>query len=215
LLELVPTSNCFEAHLFIRNWLPHKCWTSLSAVGVRFRKTIPIGDKMTKKHILEKLAFPMFAAGTLAMILAASISVSAAASASDPVTYKKVTLNYLSSGYSGNSSSCGNYQDSYGSSAWNTPSFSGRDSSNSLNQKQIMCQVTLYVVTGVQIPSPSPAPTVTVIYKSAPTSNPQPSRTETPTSEPKPTPTPVIRPTRIPIWPFIPTPAPTNPKRTR
>ena len=164
---------------------------------------------MNKKSMLEKLALPMFATGVLAMIISASISVSASASASNPVSYKKITLNYLASGYSSSSSSCGGYQQSYGSNVWNSPEFDARDVSNSMNQKFIICQATLYVVTDVQMPTP--APTVTVIYKngtSSPTASPRP--TYTPTYYPTPTPTvqPTVTPKPYPTWLIYPSATP-------
>jgi hypothetical protein len=162
--------------------------------------------------MIEKLALPMFATGILAMIIAASISVSATAVASAPVSYKKVTLNYISSGYSGSSSSCGSYQDSYSSSVWNTPSFSARDSSNSLNQKLITCQATLYVVTGVELPKPTPMPTVTVIYKNSPSSTPRPTTTPTWAPTPMPTVQPSVTPMPVPTWLYFPTATP-KPRR--
>lgn len=165
---------------------------------------------MSNKSMIEKLALPMFATGILAMIIAASISVSATAIASAPVSYKKVTLNYIASGYSGSSSSCGSYQDSYSSSVWNTPSFSARDSSNSLNQKLITCQATLYVVTGVELPKLTPMPTVTVIYKNAPSSTPRPTSTWAPT--PIPTVQPTAKPIPVPTWLYVPTATP-KPRR--
>ena len=175
---------------------------------------------MSNKSMLEKLALPMFATGVLAMILSASISVSATANASDPVAYKKVTLNYLSSGYSANSSSCGSYQDSYGNPIWNTPSFSARDSSNSTNQKLFLCQATVYVVTGVQMPTPTPVPTVTVIYKTAspapsPAWSPKPTYKPQPTTSPKPNPTfrPTYSPSPMPTRYYKPVPTPSKPSR--
>jgi len=174
---------------------------------------------MSKKSMLEKLALPMFATGIFAMVLAASISVTATANASAPVSYKKVTFNYLSTGYSGSSSSCGSYQESYGSSVWNTPSFSGRDYSAPLNQKFVSCQATLYVVTGVELPTPTPVPTVTVIYKngsspSAPRPTSTPTWSPTPDWSPTPVPTlqPTVRPNPVPTWLYYPTAAP-KPRR--
>ena len=170
---------------------------------------------MSKKSVLEKLALPMFATGTLAMILSASITVSATANASSPVEYKKVTISYLSSGYSSSSSGCGSYQDLYNSNSWNTPTFTARDLPSSNNQKFFTCQATIYVVTGVQMPTPSPVPTVTIIYKtSPPTSNPRPTYTPGPTNTPRPTPsaTPTRTPYPVPSWYYKPGPTPT--KRT-
>jgi hypothetical protein len=165
---------------------------------------------MSKRSNLERLALPMFISGILAMLASAFISLGATASASSPVEYKKVTLSYLSSGYSANDSSCGSAQDYYGS--WSMPSFRAKYSyGNSNNEKTFLCTSTFYVVSDVQIPTPKPVPTVTIIYR--PTSEPTPTQTYRPTPRPTNYPTPVPtftpRPTYRPI--FTPTPRPTMP----
>jgi hypothetical protein len=166
---------------------------------------------MSKRSSLEKLAVPMFVSGILAMLASAFISLGSAASANSPVEYKKVTLTYLSSGYSANDSSCGSAQDYYGS--WNMPSFRAKSSSGSNNDKTFLCTSTFYVVSDVQLPTPQPVPTVTVIYRQSidptPTFRPTPNPTRTPRPTPLPTTTTRPTPTFTPI--FTPTPRPTLP----
>jgi hypothetical protein len=166
---------------------------------------------MSKRSTLEKLAIPMFICGILAMLASTFISLGATASANSPVQYKKITINYLSSGYSSNDSACGSAQDYYGS--WNQPSFRSKYSNSSNNDKTFLCTGTFYVVSDVQIPTPQPVPTVTVIYKP----NPAPTPTYRPTSDPvwtpQPTPMPTLNPRPIPSFTpiFTPTPRPTMP----
>lgn len=156
---------------------------------------------MAKSSMIEKLALPMFISGVLAMLASATLSVSAAATASSPVQYRKVTLNYLSSGYSTSDSNCGSSQETYSSSSWSSPSFRARSLSRSNSEEQFLCSVTLYVVSDVTIPSPKPVPTVTVIYRPAPSERPsmRPTPSRKPTASPKPSPTWWNRPTPTPI----------------
>jgi hypothetical protein len=170
---------------------------------------------MRKRSSFETLAVPMFVSGILAMLASAFISLGATASATSPVQHKKITLTYLSSGYSANDGGCGSAQDHY--SSWNMTSFRAKYSSgnSSNNDKTFLCTATFYVVDDVQIPTPEPVPTVTIIYR--PTSQPTPtySPTTRPTRTPRPTPTPTRtsrpNPTFTPI--FTPSPRPTFPIR--
>lgn len=170
---------------------------------------------MSKRSSLEKLSVPMFVTGIITMLASAFISLGATASATSPVQYKKITLTYLSSGYSSSDSGCGSAQDYYGSR--NTPSFRAKysSSSSSNNDKTFLCTSTFYVVDDVQIPTPEPMPTVTIIYR--PTSTPTPSYrpTSLPTSTPRPTPTPTHTARPIPSFTpiFTSTPRPTFPIR--
>jgi hypothetical protein len=170
---------------------------------------------MSKRSTFEKLALPMFISGIIAMVASAFISLGATASATSPVQYKKITLTYLSSGYSASDSSCGSAQDYYGS--WNMPSFRAKYSSNSNsnNDKSFLCTATFYVVDDVEIPTPQPVPTVTVIYR--PTTEPTPTvrPTNRPTKTPRPKPTQTVTPTPTPTFTpiFSPTPRPTMPTR--
>lgn len=180
---------------------------------------------MSKRSSLEKLAIPMFVSGIIAMLASAFISLGTTASATSPVQYKKITLTYLSSGYSSSDSGCGSAQDYYGS--WNVPSFRAKysGSSSSNNDKTFLCTSTFYVVDDVQIPAPQPVPTVTIIYKPTseptPTYNPNPGPTRTPrptplptfTSRPTPSFTPIFTPSPRPTFPIRPTPTPTRAPR--
>ncbi len=160
---------------------------------------------MAKSSMIEKLALPMFISGVLAMLASASLSVTASANAASPVQYRKVTLNYLSSGYSASDSNCGSYQDIYSSSSWNSPSFRAKSLSRSNSEEQFICSVTLYVVSDVDIPTPKPVPTVTVIYRPEPT--------KPPTFRPTPTKKPTASPTPRPTWWQLPTPTPNKTPR--
>lgn len=160
---------------------------------------------MAKSSMIEKLALPMFITGVLAMLASATLSVSATANASSPVQYRKVTLNYLSSGYSAGDTNCGSSQETYSSSSWSSPSFRARSLSRSNSEEQFLCSVTLYVVSDVEIPAPKPVPTVTVIYR------PEPS--ERPTIRPKPTKKPTATPKPRPTWWNQPTPTPNKTPR--
>ena len=160
---------------------------------------------MSKQNMIEKLALPMFITGVLAMVASATVSVSATAVAANPVEYRKVTLNYLSSGYSASDGNCGSYQDIYSSSSWNNPSFRARSISSSSQDKQFVCSVTLYVVSDVEIPTPKPVPTVTVIYQPEPTTR--------PTVRPTPTQSATITPKPRPTWWILATPTPTKTPR--
>ena len=172
---------------------------------------------MAKKSMIERLALPMFIAGVLAMIGSATLSLGASANASSPVEMKKVTLTYLSSGYSANDGECGSAQDLYSTNR-NLPSFRARNMSSSNSDKTIECTATFYVVTNVSIPSPKPVPTVTVIYRPEPGSNPRPSIS--PTRYPTPIPTATKAPNPKPSasqspapwqnWGQRPTPTPTK-----
>jgi hypothetical protein len=170
---------------------------------------------MPKRNMLERLALPMFIVGVLAMVASATVSLSATANATSPVEYKKVTLTYLSSGYSANDSGCGSAQDIYSSNSWNNPSFRARYSSGSNSDKTFLCTATFYMVSDVKIPTPQPIPTVTVIYQ--PTSSPSPRPTVYPSQSPKPTPWPTFthRPTPVPMptWWIRPKPTPSKSPR--
>lgn len=160
---------------------------------------------MAKSSMIDKLALPMFITGVLAMLASATISVSATANAASPVQYRKITLNYLSSGYSASDSNCGSYQEIYSSNSWNSPSFRSKSPSRSGSEDQFLCTVTLYVVSDVAIPTPKPVPTVTVIYRPEPT--------ERPTFKPTPTKKPTATPRPSPTWWNQPTPTPNKTPR--
>jgi len=164
---------------------------------------------MAKKSTIEKLALPMFFSGIMAMLACTTLNLNAAAQATSPVEYKKITLNYLASGNYASESSCGNSSNMYSSTAFNDPTFRARTISSYDKSGQITCSVTLYVVTGVDIPTPKPVPTVTVIYK--------PGLAPTPTYRPTVYPTPTFSPTKtpqpIPSWWTWPTPLPTKAPR--
>jgi hypothetical protein len=147
----------------------------------------------------------MFVCGIIAMVSSAGISLGAAANASSPIEYKKVTLTYLSSGYSTSDSACGSAQDLYSSNR-SSSSFRARNLSNSSNDKTFECTATFYMVTNVTIPTPKPVPTVTIIHKPQPTSVPRPTQTNRPTQTSKPTPEPTR--TSFPVPTFEPTPGP-------
>jgi len=170
---------------------------------------------MPKRNMLERLALPMFIVGVLAMVASATVSLSAKANATSPVEYKKVTLTYLSSGYSANDSGCGSAQDIYSSNSWNEPSIRARYSSGSNSDKTFLCTATFYMVSDVKMPTPQPIPTVTVIYP--PTASPSPRPTVYPTRSPKPTPWPTFspRPTPVPMptWWIRPKPTPSKSPR--
>jgi hypothetical protein len=166
---------------------------------------------MSNRSTFEKLALPMFISGIIAMVASAFISLGATASATSPVQYKKITLTYLSSGYSSSDSGCGSAQDYYGS--WSMPSFRAKYSSNSNsnNDKTFLCTATLYVVDDVEIPTPQPVPTVTVIYR--PTKTPKSTPTPTYTSRPIHTFKPIFTPSPRPTFPIRPTLTPTKAPR--
>ena len=164
---------------------------------------------MAKKSTIEKLALPMFFSGILAMLACTTLNLNAAAQATSPVQYKKVTLTYLAAGNYASESNCGSFSNLYGSTAFNDPTFRARNVSSSNNDGQITCTVTLYVVTNVEIPTPKPVPTVTVIYKPSPTTTP----TNHPTTHPTPTTSPSKTPTPLPTWGTWPTPLPTKTPR--
>lgn len=172
---------------------------------------------MEKKSKIEKLAVPMFLAGLIGMLASASLSLGSAALARNPVEYKKVTLTYLSTGYSASDSSCGSYSDLYSASSFNDPTFRARSTSSSNSDKPFTCTVTLYVVTNVDLPTPKPAPTVTIIYKTGAPSVPYVTPTVSPTIRPShsPTPTATRTPTPTPqsTWWIRPTPIPTKSPR--
>lgn len=154
---------------------------------------------MATKSMIERLALPMFVCGIIAMVSSAGISLGAAANASSPIEYKKVTLTYLSSGYSTSDSACGSSQDLYSASRSNS-SFRARNLSNASNDKTFECTATFYMVTNVTIPTPKPVPTVTIIHKPQPSSIPRPTKTSRPTPAPTRT--------SFPVPSFEPTPGP-------
>lgn len=154
---------------------------------------------MANKSMIERLALPMFVCGIIAMVSSAGISLGAAANASSPIEYKKVTLTYLSTGYSANDSACGSTQELYSSNR-SSSSFRARSLSNSSNDKTFECTATFYMVTNVTIPTPKPVPTVTIIHKPQPTSVPRPTRPSKPTPAPSRS--------SYPVPTFEPTPGP-------
>jgi len=173
---------------------------------------------MKQSSMIERLALPMFVCGVMAMVASATISLGSAASATNPIDYKKVTLSYLSSGYSANDSACGYVQALYSGSSSNSSSFRSQSLGNSSQNKTFECTATFYVVSNVVIPTPKPIPTVTVIYSPQTDTTPRPSNS--PTRHPKPTPvatnpvrpTPNVSPTPInrPNWWQRPVPTPTK-----
>ena len=163
--------------------------------------------------MIERRALPMFVCGIIAMVSSAGISLGAAANASSPIEYKKVTLTYLSTGYSTSDSGCGSSQDLYSASR-SSSSFRARNLSNSSSDKTFECTATFYMVTNVTIPTPKPVPTVTIIHKPQPTSVPRPTKTSRPTPTPTRTsfPVPTFEPTPVPRpnWWQRPAPTPTK-----
>jgi hypothetical protein len=166
--------------------------------------------------MIERLALPMFVCGIIAMISSAGISLGAAANASSPIEYKKVTLTYLSTGYSTSDSGCGSSQDLYSASR-SSSSFRARNLGNSSSDKTFECTATFYMVTNVTIPTPKPVPTVTIIHKPQPTSVPRPTKTSRPTPTPTRTsfPVPTFEPTPVPRPNWWQRPAPTPTKAPR
>ena len=178
---------------------------------------------MAAKKMTERLALPMFVCGIIAMVSSAGVSLGASANATSPIEYEKVTMTYLSSGYSASDSTCGSTQDVYSGSSDET----------------FLCTSTFYVVTNVNIPTPKPIPTITVIQSPqqtvapkpvktiyvTPTASPRPTNSPKPSKSPKPTPsaswTPRPNPSYFPSPSpkpqpslFIPAPAPTkSPKK--
>jgi hypothetical protein len=143
---------------------------------------------MVAKKMTERLALPMFVCGIIAMISSAGVSLGASATAASPIEYEKVTMTYLSSGYSASDSTCGSTQDVYsGSSKYS--SFRSKNLRTSGNAEAFLCTATFYVVTNVDIPTPKPIPTITVIQSPQQSATPRPTRTiyVTPTSSPSPT----------------------------
>ena len=171
---------------------------------------------MAAKSMIERLALPMFVCGIIAMVSSAGISLGAAANASSPIEYKKVTLTYLSTGYSTSDSGCGSSQDLYSASR-SSSSFRARNLSNSSSDKTFECTATFYMVTNVTIPTPKPVPTVTIIHKPQPTSVPRPTKTSRPTPTPTRTsfPVPTFEPTPVPRPNWWQRPAPTPTKAPR
>ncbi len=171
---------------------------------------------MATKSTTERLALPMFVSGIIAMVASAGISLGTAANATSPIEYKKVTMTYLSSGYSANDSGCGSAQDLYSANRSNA-SFRARNLGNSSNDKTFECTATFYMVTNVNIPTPKPVPTVTVIYKPQPSSNPKPPKNPRPyptaSNTPFPVPTYSPAPAPRPNWWLRPTPTPTKAPR--
>jgi hypothetical protein len=175
---------------------------------------------MAKKSMIERLALPMFIFGIIAMVSSATISLGTSANATSPLELKRVTLTYLSTGYSANDSGCGSAQDIYTTNRTDA-SFRARSLGNSNSDKTFECTATFYMVTNVSIPTPKPVPTVTIIYKPQPSSSP--TRTQYPTRYPTPTPTatrtpnprPTIAPTPVtrPNWWQRPSPTPSKQPR--
>jgi hypothetical protein len=173
---------------------------------------------MKYSSMIERLALPMFICGVMAMVASATISLGTSASATNPIDFKKVTLSYLSSGYSNTGSSCGSVQDIYSGNSSNSSSFRSQNLSNSSNNKTFECTATFYVVSNVVIPTPEPIPTVTVIY--SPQTDPTPRPSSSPTRHPQPTPkatnpgrpAPYVSPTprNRPNWWQRPAPTPTK-----
>ncbi|MEY3933836.1 MAG: hypothetical protein RLZZ606_435 [Actinomycetota bacterium] len=186
---------------------------------------------MATKKMTERLALPMFVCGIIAMVSSAGVSLGASANATSPIEYEKVTMTYLSSGFSASDSNCGSTQDVYyGSSRYS--SFRSKNMRNSGNDQTFLCTASFYVVTNVDIPTPKPVPTMTVIYSPEPSAKPRPTKTVyvTPSAKPRPTKSPKPSPsaTQSPrpkpsyfISPsprpkpslYIPTPAPTKSPR--
>jgi hypothetical protein len=152
---------------------------------------------MAAKKMTERLALPMFVCGIIAMVSSAGVSLGASATATSPVEYEKVTMTYLSSGYSASDSTCGSTSNVYyGSSKYS--SFRSKNLRTSGNDQAFLCTATFYVVTNVNIPTPKPIPTITVIQSPQQSATPRPTRTiyVTPTATPRPTYEP--RPTKSP-----------------
>lgn len=166
--------------------------------------------------MIERLALPMFVCGIIAMVSSAGISLGAAANASSPIEYKKVTLTYLSTGYSTSDSGCGSSQDLYSASR-SSSSFRARNLSNSSSDRTFECTATFYMVTNVTIPTPKPVPTVTIIHKPQPVPVPRPTKTSRPTPTPTRTsfPVPTFEPTPVPRPNWWQRPAPTPTKAPR
>lgn len=192
---------------------------------------------MAAKKMTERLALPMFVCGIIAMVSSAGVSLGASANATSPIEYEKVTMTYLSSGYSASDSTCGSTQDVYSGSKYS--SFRSKRLRSSSSDETFLCTSTFYVVTNVNIPTPKPIPTITVIQSPqqtvapkpvktiyvTPTASPRPTNSPKPSKSPKPTPsaswTPRPNPSYFPSPSpkpqpslFIPAPAPTkSPKK--
>ena len=147
---------------------------------------------MAAKKMTERLALPMFVCGIIAMVSSAGVSLGASANATSPIEYEKVTMTYLSSGYSASDSTCGSTQDVYSSSS-KYSSFRSKNLRSSSNDEAFLCTATFYVVTNVTIPTPKPIPTITVIQSPQQTVTPKPTKTiyVTPTASPRPTSSPM------------------------
>jgi hypothetical protein len=171
---------------------------------------------MATRSTTERLALPMFVSGIIAMVASAGISLGTAASANSPIEYKKVSLTYLSTGYSANDSGCGSAQDMYSASR-SSASFRARNLGNSSSDKTFECTATFYMVTNVSLPNPKPAPTVTVFYKPEEQVTPRPTKTPRPqpTATNTPFPRPTIKPTPVPQPNWWLRPAPTPSKTPR
>lgn len=165
---------------------------------------------MKNRSTIERLSLPMFVCGVIAMVASAGISLGTSANAASPVQYKKVTLNYLSTGYSTMDSACGMDQDVYSATMYGN-GFRARNMSTSSSDKTFRCTATFYMVTNVTLPSPKPIPTVTISYRPQPTGAPRPTRTPTskPTGKPskKPTPSPSATRPSYPMPSFSPSPS--------
>lgn len=163
---------------------------------------------MAAKKMTERLALPMFVCGIIAMISSAGVSLGASATATSPIEYEKVTMTYLSSGYSASDSTCGSTQDVYSGSKYS--SFRSKKLRSSSSDETFLCTATFYVVTNVTIPTPKPIPTITVIQSPQQTVAPKPIKTiyVTPTASPRPTssPKPSKSPKPIPSVSWTPRP---------
>ena len=155
---------------------------------------------MATKKMTERLALPMFVCGIIAMVSSAGVSLGASANATSPVEYEKVTMTYLSSGYSASDSTCGSTQDVYYGGSNKYSSFRSKNLRSSGNDQTFLCTATFYVVTNVNIPTPKPIPTITVIQSPQQSATPRPTRTiyVTPTESPRPRPTQSVVPTQSP-----------------
>jgi hypothetical protein len=99
-----------------------------------------------KTNVIQRLALPMFISGLVAMLLAAAVMFTNPAFAAGAVGYKfqSVTLEYVSTGFIMNGSSCGS---AGSSSSISNPSFSVKAFGLKDNDKWGKCKVTLTVLT--------------------------------------------------------------------
>lgn len=168
---------------------------------------------MSAKKMTERLALPMFVCGIIAMIASAGVSLGVSANATSPIEYEKVTMTYLTSGFSVNDSSCGSAQDLYSGNGKDA-SFRAKSLRTNSSDKMFLCTATFYVVTNVNIPTPKPMPTITVIQSPQQSATPRPTKTVyvTPTSSPRPSqsprPIPTATKTSRPYPTYFPSPTP-------